>query len=155
MVVPRSRGRGTGAEDVRPDVPALVERTHPAIYAAGLPRTQAIWFAVAGDGSITRSWIGPNLYINFHDYAPLPLPNRALGIARDPLAAERHKRLLSEVLQANVPDMRIGGSYYSYQGVENGAHFVTHFLTEAPTGQFAGATAVDEAIRKSLAEVTR
>ena len=107
------------------DIAELVRRRHPDLYADGLPLEQAIWFVVGRDGKIAKSWVGPNLYLNFQGgYQPLnPQADRSAELARAQARAQ-------ELVLAQVPGLRVRGMYAAHVYADPGV-FSVHFFTES------------------------
>jgi hypothetical protein len=109
----------------------VVRLRHPDVYRDGLPLDRALWFAIDLGGRIRSSWVGPNLYVNIsdgvHPQTWLALPE---GSPEERRAKAEHQRAVQQVLDANVPGMRIRARYaaLSYRPVP----ITLHILTEAP-----------------------
>jgi beta-lactamase regulating signal transducer with metallopeptidase domain len=148
---------GQSPDEVSPtDMAELVRRRHPDVYARGLPLEQAVWFAIGAHGGIRKSWVGPNLYINFASYRPMREEALPVGSPERARAVAEHQRRERETVQANVPGMRVQGMYASYFYSEP-ANLLVHFVTDQPSpippGWRVGLAthAVAAALRKELA----
>jgi hypothetical protein len=124
-----------GSGNAGSEILGLVSRLQPEVYKKGLPLDRAVWIAVDRDGTVRKSWIGPNLYINIADG---PQPNRAarypVGSAERNRAVAERERAWEDELRAHIPEMTIrGGSFalWYHAGPPEG-EVVVHLVSETP-----------------------
>ncbi len=89
------------------NIAELVRYLHPEVHEGGIPLDQALWIAVDDDSRIRKSWVGPNLYMNYAEHRPISWLQMQPGSLEMEAAIAAQRRDVEAVLADNVPELTI------------------------------------------------